>query len=396
MKNDLLKKLGETKLKELISRYYSSEKISDLIEEFQLDIKISGLYKLFPLKELKDNKCAYCNIALKQRYPSRSSLKYNQPIAFCGTCEHRDIFDCFCNHCKVIENEMGLHAIAEHQRKIGGIQTIRTDNVNLTDLSLMQAISLLGMCRLGRGEDSDLISPVNTYYPELAPTEMMTIDIVESLYAKQLIDIALTTPEGTVTFNEVGSLIDFDLLNVHWCLNLSKNESNNVDLIEQLEEMVRKKELWPNTWEGELLDIWKELALHQCYRYLQILVEDHGFQFRAGKKTRKILSVVLEDFSILKSYYFIWVAVHNAASYYLRNTTSKRQAANMIIGDIQRRSERALAEEWDVKEYSKNSRCGESILIALFSTLTTSLGRGFFTKIPVISAFSNTTRDCAN
>lgn len=64
MENDLLKKLGETKLKELISRYYSSEKISEIIEEFQLDIKASGLLQLFPLKELKDNKCPYCNLAL--------------------------------------------------------------------------------------------------------------------------------------------------------------------------------------------------------------------------------------------------------------------------------------------------------------------------------------------
>ena len=382
MKNDLLQKLGKDKFEELITRYYSNEKISNLIEEFQIDTEVSGLLKLFPLKELKDNKCPYCNIALKQSYRARSSPKYNQSIAFCDTCGHRDISHCFCNQCEIAEKERRLHAITMHQRRISKIQRTRADNINLKNLSLMQAISLLGMCRIGRAEDSGLISPVQGYYPELTPVAMMTFDIVKLLYDAQLIDVALSTPENTVSFDEVGNLIDFDLLKVYWHLNLSNDELNNIALIEQLENMVHKRELWASAWEVEVVDIWKELALNQCYRYLQVHAEEHGFQFRAGQKTRKILSTVLEGFSILKSYYFIWVAVHNAASYYLRNDTSKRQAANIIIGDIQRRAERALAEGWDVKEYSKDSRCGESVLVALFSNVVTNLGEDFFIERP--------------
>lgn len=382
MENELLKTLGKDKLEELISRYYSEEKVSDLIEEFELDVKVSGLLKLFPLKELDNDRCPYCNKAMQQRYVSKSVSKYQLPNPFCIECGHSDNESCFCSQCRIIEEEKNFNARLNYQKKIKNILHSYRDITQLTDLSLIQAISLVGLCRLGREEDSDLIGPIKYHEKLLAPSELMSLDIVKSLYDNQLIDVSLTTPSNSIYFDLTDQTADFNWNSIQWRLNLSNNSDENINLIESLESTLKKSELWPDSWESELDEIWKELALHQCLKYLQVHVEDHGFEFRAGKKTRQVLRDLLNEYSILKSYYFIWVSAHNAASYYLRKNTSRRQAANIIIGNIQSRSEKALAEKWDIKEYSKDSRCGESVLTALFSNVVTDLGDDFFKRKP--------------
>lgn len=376
--------LTEDQLDELMKRYYSKEKLVDLIKDFKLNIPISGVIKLFPIEVLEDTLCLYCNEAMSRKRPSRSALAsgYRLPVAYCNSCSHKADLHCYCMNCRAIEAEKDQKLHLDFQNKITQIQHLNNNTSEVTDLSLKDAFYLVGLCRLARGDDTHLISRVSSFSTSLAPSEQMSLNILQFLYKSQLIDVSLSSPMGSIHFDASNKPECVNWRSVEWCLNLSKGATENIEQIKNIEDVIRKKELWPPTWEEELEDIWKELALHQCLKYLQVHVEDHGFEFRAGEKTRSVIKTLLEDFSILQSYYFIWVAAHQAASYYLRKNTSRRQAANMIVGDIQRRAERALVESWKVKEYSKDTRCGESVLTPLFSNVLTNLGDSFFERIP--------------
>jgi hypothetical protein len=384
MRNKQPIQLTSEQLEELMKRYYLGEKVADLIEAFQLDIPLSGLVRMFPLQTLVDLLCPYCDKPMSQRYPSRSALNANNRISkpFCKTCGHIEEENCLCDSCRTIREIKEELQLIRYQQQISQIQNEKTIcSSKLNELTLRNSFFLVGLCRAGRDEDSNLLASIQSHHLQFAPTQLMSIDIVESLYKDHLIEISMTSPPDSIIFSDTGiSQIIWD--EVEWRLRLDADETSNITLIENLEIMLCNTDLWPDSWESELVSLWKELALHECLRYLQVQLETHGFEFCAGKKTKQVINDILIKYPILKCFYFIWVSVRSAASYYMQNNTSRRQASNIVTGNMQRRAEQALFEGWEIKEYKKDTRCGESILTALFSNVLTNLGDDFFKAIP--------------
>lgn len=385
MKDKRPTQLTDTEIKHLEARYYSGENIVKLIDEFKLDIHSSSLVRLFPVRVLNDLVCPYCATPMHQRPPSRTALQggHSIPKPFCDACGHKDINSCNCKNCQCnLKKKLILQQQVFGKRLLKLKNLVRTCTINPHKCSFQQAFYLIGLCRSARCEESNLIYSIQSQEEaRLAPTKSLAIEIVQSLHNQQIIGISLSNTPDSFEYEECGALEPvWDL--IQFDLHLGVDEQECLIVFRQFEAILRDREKWPDLWKGELLGIWRELALYECLGYLEVILNDHGFKFRAGTKTKQILRDTLHNFSIAQTLNFIWAAVRDASGYLLRKRVSHQQAANTAVGSIQRKSERALSEGWCIKPFHRDYRCSESILAALFSHVATPLGDKYFTIAP--------------
>lgn len=172
----------------------------------------------------------------------------------------------------------------------------------------------------------------------------------------------------------------FYLFNVAWLPPID-SAGNTRGLLDEIDSVFRKG-TWPKEWFEESVSLWRELALHESIQYLHACMEEHGFEFNPGDKTKQIISGVLESYSVAQTYVFIWRAVKDAAAYYMSDHVSKKQAANSAIGRIQRQAERALAENWEIKPYRRDRRAPESMISHVLYRTVLKLGDSGINYVP--------------
>ncbi len=116
-----------------MKRYYSKEKLADLIVDFKLNIPASSVVKLFPVEVLHNTLCPYCNEAMNRQRPSRSALasRYKLPVAYCNSCSHKADSFCYCLNCRAVEAEKEKVRILNFQNQITQIQH---QNVNKSEV----------------------------------------------------------------------------------------------------------------------------------------------------------------------------------------------------------------------------------------------------------------------
>ncbi|MCK4546216.1 MAG: hypothetical protein KAW17_02130 [Candidatus Eisenbacteria sp.] len=247
-------------------------------------------------------------------------------------------------------------------------------------LSLVDVVYLVSLLRAGGSEDLAFILPHESFSLLLSPTPELDREILDHLYRRSIICIHPDSREESIVIED-GEFIRFVPSKVHWILPLLPEGPSAGRLLEDLEDLLKSDE-WPEGWLAKSEEIHRKVALHECLQYLRVVIEDHGFEFRAGAMTCHVLKSVLKTFSVGQAYNFIWRAARDAAAFYVRETTSKAHAANIVPGSIQRMAERALAEAWDVKAYRRDFRAPESVLSQVLFTLALQLPEGGFNTIP--------------
>ena len=71
---------------------------------------------------------------------------------------------------------------------------------------------------------------------------------------------------------------------------------------------------------------------------------------------------------------FIWRAAKDAAAYYQRGGVSKKQAANSVVGSVQRQTERAIAGEWEVPNYRRIPQIPNSLVTQVLFVTALKIG----------------------
>jgi len=160
-------------------------------------------------------------------------------------------------------------------------------------------------------------------------------------------------------------------MKVHWIIPTSAEGPSTAKFLEDLETAVRS-EAWPQSWEDEAPRLQRTVALHECLQYLRVVLEAHEFEFNPGDKTRLVIESALHSFSVGQVFSFIWRAARDSAAFFIREATSRTHAVNIVPGAIQRMSERALSEGWQVKPFRRDFRAPESKVSQVL--LTVALG----------------------
>jgi hypothetical protein len=123
---------------------------------------------------------------------------------------------------------------------------------------------------------------------------------------------------------------------------------------------------WSELWVMEAKAFARELLIAEAIDYLYLSMGQHGFSFSAGDRTRQVFGRALESFDLGAVYNLVWRSTRDAAAYYLRDKIPKKQAANSVVGGIERGLDRAVAEGWEVKSYRRTPQLPWSVLSETF------------------------------
>ncbi len=252
-------------------------------------------------------------------------------------------------------------AEAEKQEKIRIIkehyEQTEIPPLDTRDLSFKEAVYLLALIRVGAYENFSSIRPLELFETPLSPQEEFDYEILKTLYQNNQLFIHPDSSVEAFTPFVDGKIDKFYVGKVMWLWRPTTNEKEKNEhwrLAAEIENIF-KAEDWPQKWtgQGEHIELWKKVALNECFAYLQHSLGQHQMSFNPGEKTTQTFLPLLSDFSVGQIWCFIWRAAKDAAAYYQRGGISRQQAANSVVGSIQRQAERALAGEWVVPNYRR-------------------------------------------
>jgi hypothetical protein len=272
-------------------------------------------------------------------------------------------------------------AEVEARKKIREIYNLsERQPIDIQSLSLADAIYLISIMRGGAIEDLTRIMPVAMFEQPLSADHEFSTEIISYLYDNRLIYVH---PESVVEAFKKDDIGTFYIYRVDYAPPISKTSPNNPKaLLIELHNLIDRG--WAEEWCQEALQIWKKIALSECKEYLLYVLKEHNFEFSPGEKTTQHLEFALEHYSTGQVYNMIWRAAKDAAAYYLRGGVPRQQAANSAISAIQRYTERALAENWDLKPYRRNYKTPQAIVSEVFYNLALRLGEDGFLLVPNI------------
>jgi hypothetical protein len=312
-------------------------------------------------------------------YTSRSDFTQRRRYAEMGR-------EWICEDCKAKERERAATAKREQDEQRRALvkehYEVRQHEFDRDDLTLRDAVFLITLTRHLAREDFQKILPVESNEYPLTPSREYDRDLVVHLYKRRLIAVDPDSSIESFVFNEENVPERFYPIKVHWLL-IANNESRdtNIAFIRQVEQMFRDMD-WNADWEDGVIDLWREVALHECLSYLKLALDDHKLPFTPGEKTVQMFQQVLERYSVSQVYSFIWRAAKDAAAFYTRERVPKTHAANTAVGAIQRAAERAHANGWEVKHYGRDRRLPESVLNQVLFNRVLQVGDEGFNAVP--------------
>ena len=247
-----------------------------------------------------------------------------------------------------------------------------------SQLSLEDAVYYLSVIRLGASEDFTQINPAYTFPSRLTTSEEFDTEVIVHLYQNEMIAIH---PESrmdafTISDNE----IRYGPRNVTWSPLVAFERGAAQEAVEFL-EYIFQVSLWRDEWKAEVESLGRRIALEECLEYLIHSMDEHHLPLKVGDKTKLVLNLALEHFSVAQIYNFIWRAARDAAAFYQRGGVTPHHAANTAVGTIQRMVERSRDEKWDVKAYGRSFALPRTMVSqVLFSTVLHIADGGFTTR----------------
>jgi hypothetical protein len=256
----------------------------------------------------------------------------------------------------------------------------RNPGLATSSLSFRNVVYLVSLLRACGSQDLSSIAPIESVSsPPLSPSAERDGEILLYLYHRGLICVHPGSREEAVEIKD-GRFNGFYPQKVHWILPTPEGKSP-ISILEELEQRLREGS-FAGEWQVDADRLHRETALDECSQYLRIVMEEHRFEPPLGEKTQAVLRAVLRNFSIGQSYNFIWRAAKDAASFYLREQTSRTHAANIVPGAIQRMAERALAQGWPTNSFRRDFRAPLSVVSHVLFTLALHLPDDGFTTVP--------------
>lgn len=381
--NEKLLHLTSNQLENLIERYYSNEKIANLIKEFDLKLRPTELVKNFP-PEVLDSECIYCGTNIIRSRISREYSKWRTASEYCPNCGHENKGFCSCPNCKEQDR---LKKEIERQHKQDFINSwIVIDEDSKIDFDLLtftDKVYLGAILREGISEDYNYIKPFENFTNSISPTSEFRSEIVDRLIE---INAIVIHPSIDSEFIEI---IDYENGNyryfpykVKWALNVKKEHINKVPLIELLINPLNIRE---SEYE-EAFFLWKKIALYESIEYFHHSVTNIlGIEYSIGDKTKSVLTDLLNDYSVSQIYGILYKSTNNALRFQAEKGVSTKHASNTIIGNAQSFGERAKINNWDLQKYGRIKDCPESSLSKFFFERILKIGYDGFNEKPNFS-----------
>lgn len=359
----------------LIQRYYNGEAVSKLLTEYQLSVRTSELYKLFPPEVCEDDVCEYCDEYLVRDRQSKTSMSWSRSKSdwYCPICQHRPYhYRCRCRNC--VEEERALQEFRVNRIKY--VYSRSRTPVGFSDITFEEKVYLGALCRALCKENLFEINPYSTSNVVLAPTNDLRAQLYRQLSRSQIIAVSPTSPVEAFDVESDDFPNTYYIYEVTYYLNLVFPTNKETLFTEILNPTYYSSE-----YGDEAFFLWRKIAVAECVEYLDYQLRKVGFEFTPGDKTYKMFEILLNDFSVSQIYGIIWKAVADASKLYLERGITKKHAANSVIGACERYGERAKLNGWNLAEYNRIRDLPQSALSSFFFNKVLGIGDMGF-KVP--------------
>ncbi|WP_299876442.1 hypothetical protein [uncultured Cocleimonas sp.] len=269
----------------------------------------------------------------------------------------------------------------EHIRKIFNAQLNQSIHLSFgeSEISFKDLIYLLGLIKHQVREDFEII---DTYYSNLetslTPDKDNDVQLINNLFKKGIINISKETSIETMSISNLTGELNYSPAESKYTVLYDKTKFGSLSQFVTYHENKLIDFEWEDHWYGEAKELIDTLRFEECTAFLKLMQSQHGFDYRVGKKTAHVLKQLLNTLSVAQVYSFIWSSAKDSASYYLRKKVSKRQASNTVIGNIERKFDRFIANEWDIPAYKRNFELPiSSVSLVLFNKIFKSDDGGF-------------------
>ena len=370
-----LNHLSSAEINTLMQRYYDGEAVTKLAKEYQLPVRTSELYKLFPPEVCEDELCEYCGENLVRDRLSKASITwgYKDSDLYCPICHHRPYYSgCRCENCVEEERLRQEYRV----KQIKATYSQEREPVDFYGLSFEQKVFLGALCRALCKENLFEIKPYIETNAVLAPTNDLCAQLYRELSRNQIIAVSPTSPVEAFDIESKDFPNTYYIYKVTYYLNLVFPP----DKKELFTEILNPNYYSPEH-EEEALTLWKRIAVAECIEYLDYQLCKVGFEFSPGDKTYKTFEILLNDFSVSQIYGIIWKGVADASKLYLEREITKKHAANSVIGACERYAERAKMKGWVLSEYNRIRELPQSSLSSFFFNRVLGIGDMGF-KVP--------------
>lgn len=244
------------------------------------------------------------------------------------------------------------------------------------EFSLYDVVYYVSLVRAGAVKDMSYIQPTATLIPRLSPSPDLDKLILDHLYKLGFITIH---PESRLdAFAISGNTVRFDSRHVMWVPRVSYARIGVQETIPFFEGLLQLN-FWPTSWIEQIPSLGRQIAITECLEYLLHSLSEHHLPFKVGEKTIQVFNLALEYFSVAQIYNFIWRAVQNAASYYLREDVTPQQAANSVVSRIQGSVDRYREAGWEVKPFERSYALPQTVISQVFFNTGLHIGDDGFT-----------------
>lgn len=290
-----------------------------------------------------------------------------------------------CDSCKAALRKEAREKAEELQaRRVATLQSIFEgacrDAVTVEEMSLTQLTYLIALIRIGSDEKLTFVFPRKYYRSRLTPSDDFDLVALKHLYQSGLISVHPGSEPSSLVFKE-GRFVEFTVPDVHWQLTRANDGSSTSRYLEELEAQIKKVARLPVS-EDECVVLRTEIALSECLEFLTSEMVEMGFDFSPGEKTRQVLRSALSEFSTGQVFNFAWRASRDAAAFFLRAAQSMQHAMNNVPGSIQRMVERALADNHEVRSFTRSAKLPQTAVSQVLLTFALVLPEGGMHTIP--------------
>lgn len=371
--------LSQEQIEEMYSRYLKGEKLVNLAIEYGVLASSHRLNDLLPPLFRFDKLCPCCGLAMEQKRRPRGSRE-EKPLK-CLLCGHKEeVVHGICRQCRCVHCSEKLKIFQEKKRE-NNLEAVRAlsnkpEGVKWAIVSVRQSFLLLGLMSCS-GDD---VKGFRTGDGE--PLLAATIGLTRNFLAELCEDGLIKASEDELPDNAEDLIRTREFERFSWVPNLVDDKGRRLPVADVLVLLSdRLKNEFKPYWEGEICGLAQAIAVDEAERYLDYLVRRDGkLIFKAYKRLKSSLDLLVRDFSVSAIYGVIWIA-HAKAKSALKNDGMKKMggsvhAGNLIPGIMDRLTKVRLASEGGSILYRKYSRNG------LLAEGTVSLWLSAFLGVP--------------
>ncbi|RZH25205.1 hypothetical protein EXD98_18225 [Acinetobacter pittii] len=365
--NPAISHLTEEEITKLINQYYAGEKVKELIEQYNLNILTSKLVSIFPLVKVNTN-CEFCDVPMTTKLNSKSSYEQlSLKDIICPKCRHLQNTSCKCPKCiekiKLEELEKKYKQDSLDNKKIAYLERLQTiPSVEEEDLSLTDKVYLATLLRECLHEDAEYIEKIDQKDTVLTPYQDFTTELLQHLLSKKIIVPNLINDLDQFREKEDGS-ISYYIYYIKYKINIQPKDGDYQMMLHRL-MYPRSDEFLENS--NFCYEFWKKIAFYESMQYLMFKMESVRYDFSPGTKTTTVFQNLVNNFSVGQIYNIIYRAIANSTEQYQSGKITKIHAQNMVISSCEGQGERAIANKWNLTNYSRVKDLPQSQISKIF------------------------------